>query len=52
MVVDLAVDGKDDGVIGVGQRLSTRLWNCMSECLIVPSYFVEPRAKTYQHRRY
>jgi hypothetical protein len=25
VVVDLAVDGKDDGVIGVGQGLSTRL---------------------------
>lgn len=52
VVVDLAVDGKDDGVIGVGQGLSTRLWNRVSECLVIDKCFVQLRAKTYQHRRY
>jgi len=27
VVVDFAIDGKDDAVILVGERLSTRLWS-------------------------
>lgn len=34
MVVDLAVDGEDDAVIGVGQGLGTALWLCVSSAAL------------------
>jgi hypothetical protein len=30
VVVDLAIDGENDAVIGVGQGLGTALWFCVS----------------------
>lgn len=38
VIVDLAVDGEDDAPIGVGERLSSALCNCVSKSKL-PQHF-------------
>lgn len=47
MVIDLAIDGENDAVIGVGQGLGTALWSCVSS-----GAFEGGGSLTYRRPRY